>query len=108
VNGGVWFFFVSLGFPTAINILCFFQLPAQILGNTEPYKFMDRYGPTLTLYICLCLEWTGLAHFSWVVSAISRATWFRIGTIGLEEVMEIKSEVKAKGVKTGTATATSN
>jgi hypothetical protein len=110
VNEGAWFFFVSLGFPTAINILCLFQLPAQILGNTDPYMFMDRYGPTLTLYICLFVEWTGLAHFSWVVSAISRATWFPIGTIGLNEVMEIKSEVKAKGVKTGTssATATSN
>jgi hypothetical protein len=106
INGGVWFFFVSLGFPTAINILCFFQLPAQILGNTDPYKFMDRFGPTWTLYICLFVEWTGLAHFSWVVSAISRATWFKIGPIGLQEVMEIKSEINAKGGKTGTNTAT--
>jgi hypothetical protein len=112
INEGVWFFFVSLGFPTAINVLCCFQLPAQILGNTDPYKFMDRYGPTLTLYICLFVEWTGLAHFSWVVSAISRATWFKIGPIGLQEVLELKTELSSKqggdksGAKTSTETAT--
>jgi hypothetical protein len=106
INGGVWFFFVSLGFPTALNILCLFQLPAQLLGNTDPYMFMNRYGPTLTLYICLFVEWTGLAHFSWVVSAFSRATWFKIGPIGLQEVMEIKTEINAKGEQTGTKTAT--
>jgi hypothetical protein len=109
INEGVWFFFVSLGFPTAMNILCWCQLPAQILGNTDPYMFMDRYGPTLTLYICLFVEWTGLAHFSWVVSAFSRATWFKIDQIGLQEVMQIKAEVNAKnGGKTGTKTATEN
>jgi len=109
----VWFVFVSLGFPTAINILCWCQLPAQILGNTDPYLFMDRYGPTLTLYICLFVEWTGLAHFSWVVSAFSRATWFKIGPIGLQEVMEVKEEIKAKKnhvaqTVTGTENGTSN
>jgi hypothetical protein len=107
INEGVWFFFVSLGFPTAINVLCCFQLPAQLLGNTDPYKFMDRYGPTLTLYICLFVEWTGLAHFSWVVSAFSRATWFKIGPIGLQEVMDVKTEIKSKsksGPKTSTET----
>jgi hypothetical protein len=109
INEGVWFFFVSLGFPTAMNILCLFQLPAQLLGNTDPYMFMDRYGPTATLNICLFVEWTGLAHFSWVVSAFSRATWFRIDQIGLQEVMQIKAEVNAKnGDKTGTKTATEN
>jgi hypothetical protein len=109
INEGVWFFFVSLGFPTAMNILCLFQLPAQLLGNTDPYMFMNRYGPTATLNICLFVEWTGLAHFSWVVSAFSRATWFKIDQIGLQEVMQIKAEVNAKnGGKNGTMTATEN
>jgi hypothetical protein len=112
INGNVWFAFVSLGFPTAINILCWCQLPAQILGNTDPYMFMDRYGPTMTMQICLFVEWTGLAHFSWVVSAISRATWFKIGPIGLEEVMEFKKQNNQNAPKTasanGASTANSN
>jgi hypothetical protein len=74
----VWFIFFQLGLPTALNVLCFFQLPAQLLGNHDPYLFMNRYGPRFTLEVCLFTEITGLAHFSWVVSAISRATWFRI------------------------------
>ena len=78
VNDVVWFIFFQLGFPTALNVLCFFQLPAQLLGNHDPFLFMNRYGPRLTLEVCLFTEMTGLAHFSWVVSAISRATWFRI------------------------------
>ncbi|CAE7570794.1 SIT, partial [Symbiodinium microadriaticum] len=33
INSAVWFVFVQLGFPTALNVLCFAQLPAQLLGN---------------------------------------------------------------------------
>lgn len=107
INNTVWFIFVSLGFPTAINILCWCQLPAQLLANADPYMFMDRYGPTATLWICLILEMSGLAHFSWVVSAISRATWFQIRPIGLEEIMELKTEIQLKGGDKGTKTVVS-
>jgi hypothetical protein len=78
INSGVWFFFIQLGFPTALNVLCWAQLPTQILANQDQYKFMDRFGPTLTLNVCLFTEMTGLAHFSWVVAAFSMATWFRV------------------------------
>jgi hypothetical protein len=78
INSGVWFAFVQLGFPTALNVLCFAQLPAQLLGNQDPFMFMTRYGPRLTLEVCLFTEMTGIAHFSWVVSSFSQATWFRI------------------------------
>lgn len=76
--GIIWLIFFQLGFPTAINVLCWCQLPTQLLGNHDPFLFMNRLGPRLTLEVCLFTEITGLAHFSWVVSAISRATWFRI------------------------------
>ena len=78
INKTVWFIFVQLGWPTALNVLCFFQLPTQLLANDDAFKFMNRYLPRTTLEVCLFTEITGLAHFSWVASAISRATWFRI------------------------------
>jgi hypothetical protein len=77
-NSLVWLVFFQLGFPTALNVLCWFQLPTQLLGNLDPMKFMNRFGPRFTLEVCLFTEITGVAHFSWVVSAFSRATWFRI------------------------------
>lgn len=77
VNSSVWFVFIQLGFPTAINVLCWFQLPCQLLANFDGMKFMNRYLARTTLEVCLFTEITGLAHFSWVVSAFSRATWFR-------------------------------
>jgi hypothetical protein len=60
---GVWYFFVSLGFPTAINCLCFGQLPCELLANQDPYMFMNRYGPRTVVEICLFTEMTGVAHF---------------------------------------------
>jgi hypothetical protein len=77
-NSVVWLVFFQLGFPTALNVLCWFQLPAQLLGNLDPMKFMNRLGPRFTTEVCLITEITGVAHFSWVVSAFSRATWFRV------------------------------
>ena len=74
---GVWYFFVSLGFPTAINCLCFGQLPCELLANQDPYMFMNRYGPRTVVEICLFMEMTGVAHFSWVVTALSLKTWYR-------------------------------
>jgi hypothetical protein len=109
IPAGVWFAFVSLGFPTALNILCWCQLPAQLLGNLDPYMFMNRYGPFFTLYVCLVTEMTGLAHFSWVVSAFSRATWFRIDTIGLNEIKQYKDvgDAAKGGVRSATDDMTS-
>jgi hypothetical protein len=78
INSVVWFVFVQLGFPTALTVLCWAQLPTQILANQDPYKFMNRYGPTFTLNVCLFTEMTGLAHFSWVVAAFSMATWYHV------------------------------
>jgi hypothetical protein len=77
-NSLVWLVFFQLGFPTALNVLCWFQLPTQLLGNSDPIKFLNRVGPRFTIEVCLFTEITGVAHFSWVVSAFSRATWFRI------------------------------
>ena len=77
INGAVWFVFIQLGLPTALVVLCFAQLPAQLLGNQDPMKFMNRPGPRSTLEICLFTEITGLAHFSWVIAGFSRVTWFR-------------------------------
>jgi hypothetical protein len=77
INGAVWFIFIQLGLPTALVVLCLGQLPAQLLGNHDPMLFMNRYGPRSTLEVCLFTELTGLAHFSWVVAAFSRVTWFR-------------------------------
>jgi hypothetical protein len=98
VNPVVWFIFFQLGFPTALNVLCFFQLPAQLLGNHDPFMFMDRYGPGATLEICLFTEITGLAHFSWVVSAMSRATWFRIPKSQPADFSKLEM-MEANGVK---------
>jgi hypothetical protein len=68
---GGWFF-IQLGFPTALNVLCWIQIPTALLAKQDPYKFMNRFGPTLSLDLCLITEMTGLVHFSWVVAM---ATW---------------------------------
>lgn len=78
INEVVWFVLVQLGLPTALNVLCFAQLPAQLLGNQDPMKFMNRIGPYFTLLVCLFTEMTGIAHFAWVACSISKATWFKI------------------------------
>jgi hypothetical protein len=96
INSAVWFVFVQLGFPTALNVLCFAQLPAQLLGNQDPTLFMNRYGPRLTLEVCLFTEMTGLAHFSWVVTSFSKATWFRISDAVVGEVDYTDVEVNDK------------
>jgi hypothetical protein len=108
VNPGVWFAFVQLGFPTALNVLCFAQLPAQLLANQDPMKFMDRYGPRFTLEVCLFTEMTGLAHFSWVVSAFSKATWFRITATGISEIEQYKDleAIKTQRISAPSATET--
>lgn len=94
----VWLIFFQLGFPTAINVLCWFQLPAQLLGNHDPFMFMNRFGPRFTLEVCLFTEITGLAHFSWVVSAFSRATWFRIDKTPADfSKLEMMESGKKKG-----------
>ena len=77
INYGVWFFFIQLGWPIAINVLCWFQLPTQLLATEDAMMFMNRYLPRTTLEVCLFTEITGLAHFSWVVSGFARLTWFR-------------------------------
>lgn len=74
-----WLVLVQLGLPTALSVLCFAQLPAQLLANQDPRLFMNRPGPTLTLELCFMMELTGLVHFAWVLAAVSRATWFRQG-----------------------------
>ena len=74
----IWFILVQLGLPTALNVLCFAQLPAQLLGNQDPMMFMNRPGPFFTLEVCLFTEMTGIAHFAWVATSISKATWFQI------------------------------
>jgi len=84
INGGVWFVFIQLGLPTALNVLCLGQLPAQLLGNQDPWLFMNRFGPFATLEVCLFTEMTGIAHFSWVVSSFSKATWFKINSRGAD------------------------
>jgi hypothetical protein len=78
VNSILWFFVIQLGLPTALNVLCFGQLPAQLLANQDPMLFMNRLGPRTTLEVCLFTEITGVAHFSWVAAAISMATWFKV------------------------------
>lgn len=77
INYGVWFFFIQLGWPIAINVLCWFQLPTQLLATEDAMKFMNRFLPRTTLEVCLFTEITGLAHFSWVISGFSRLTWFK-------------------------------
>jgi len=76
INPGVWLFFIQLGWPIAINVLIWYQLPTQLLATLDAMKFMNRYLPRTTLEVCLFTEMTGVAHFSWVISAISRYTWF--------------------------------
>ena len=78
VNSILWFFVIQLGLPTALNVLCFGQLPAQLLANQDPMLFMNRPGPRFTLEVCLFTEMTGIAHFSWVVTSLSMATWFKV------------------------------
>jgi len=87
---GIWFAFVSLGFPTALNILCWCQLPTQILANQDPLLFMNRPGARFVLEVCLYTEMTGLSHFSWVVASISRATWFQIDS-AVSEIAKFKA-----------------
>lgn len=98
-NAIVWFFFFQLGLPTALNVLCFGQLPAQLLGNHDPMLFMNRPGPRLTLEVCLFTEMTGIAHFSWVATAISMATWFKVTATALDELATYKDLEAVKNNK---------
>lgn len=107
INNGVWFVFVQLGFPTALNILCFAQLPAQLLGNQDPWLFMNRYGPRFTLEVCLFTEMTGLAHFSWVATSFSKATWFPITVSAISEIEQYKDLESIKTPNAATDEVTS-
>jgi hypothetical protein len=98
-NPILWFFVVQLGLPTALNVLCFAQLPAQLLGNHDPMLFMNRPGPRFTLEVCLFTEMTGIAHFSWVATAISMATWYKVSTSGLNEIAAYKDLEAVKDSK---------
>jgi hypothetical protein len=89
-NPILWFFLVQLGLPTALNVLCFGQLPAQLLANQDPMLFMNRPGPRFTLEVCLFTEMTGIAHFSWVATAISMATWFKVSASALDDLVTYK------------------
>jgi hypothetical protein len=90
VNPILWFFVIQLGLPTALNVLCFGQLPAQLLANHDPMLFMNRPGPRFTLEVCLFTELTGIAHFSWVVTAISMFTWFKVSPTALDDLTVFK------------------
>lgn len=72
-----WLLVVQLGFPTAIAVLCFSQLPVQLLAIQDPMLFMSRPGCALTLDACLVMESTGLDSCCWVAASVSKATWFR-------------------------------
>lgn len=90
VNNILWFFVIQLGLPTALNVLCFGQLPAQLLANHDPMLFMNRPGPRFTLEVCLFTEMTGIAHFSWVVTALSMFTWFKVSPTALDDLATFK------------------
>jgi hypothetical protein len=90
VNNILWFFVIQLGLPTALNVLCFGQLPAQLLANHDPMLFMNRPGPRFTLEVCLFTEITGIAHFSWVVTSLSMATWFKVTASALDDLTTYK------------------
>lgn len=96
INNVVWFIFIQLGLPTALNVLCFGQLPAQLLANQDPMMFMNRPGPRFTLEVCLFTEITGIAHFSWVATAISMATWFNVRPSAVAELALYKQAGTAK------------
>jgi len=97
INDILWLVLVQLGLPTALTVLCFAQLPAQLLANQDALMFMNRYGARLTLEVCLLTEKTGLAHFSWVVTSFSKATWFRINVTKLDEIVQYKDLEMMKG-----------
>jgi hypothetical protein len=90
VNNILWFMVIQLGLPTALNVLCFGQLPAQLLANQDPMLFMNRPGPRFTLEVCLFTEMTGIAHFSWVVTSLSMATWFKVTASAVDELVTYK------------------
>mmetsp|Transcript_6406 Transcript_6406/g.12304 ORF Transcript_6406/g.12304 Transcript_6406/m.12304 type:complete len:493 (+) Transcript_6406:47-1525(+) len=90
VNPALWFVVIQLGLPTALNVLCFGQLPAQLLANHDPMLFMNRPGPRFTLEVCLFTEMTGIAHFSWVATAISMFTWFKVSPTALDDLATFK------------------
>ena len=96
INNVVWFIFVQLGLPTSLNVLCFGQLPAQLLANLDPLLFMNRPGPRFTLEVCLFTEMTGIAHFSWVVTSLSMATWFTVNASALDDLVTYKDLEAAK------------
>jgi hypothetical protein len=97
VNSILWFFVIQLGLPTALNVLCFGQLPAQLLANLDPMLFLNRPGPRFTLEVCLFTELTGIAHFSWVVTGLSILTWFKVSPTALDDLVTFKDVEAVKG-----------
>jgi hypothetical protein len=102
VNNILWFFVIQLGLPTAINVLCFAQLPCQLLANLDPMMFMNRFGPRFTLEVCLFTEMTGIAHFSWVVTGLSMLTWYKVSPSAMQELATYK-DLEAVKTKKGTS-----
>jgi len=66
-----WLFILIMdtGLPGALTVLCFGQLVPQLVAQCDPMWMMNIYGSWSTLQLCLAMEYTGIPHISWLLSA---------------------------------------
>jgi len=60
---------VDTGLGGALVVLCFGQLMPQLVAQCDPLWWMDLPLALAVTRLCLFMEWTGIPHIAWVLSA---------------------------------------
>jgi len=81
-----WLFVVVIdtGLPGALVVLAFGQLMPQLVAATHPVHFINLPGSWYVIMLTLGLETIGIAHFSWVLSSLTKC----LSRIGEHEDVE--------------------
>jgi len=68
----IFFIFIQTGLPGALIVLAFGQLLAQLIAATHPVHILNLPGAMWVLYLTLGLEYSGVTHFSWLITTTAK------------------------------------
>jgi len=63
---------IETGLPGALTVLAFGQLFTQLIAATHPVQMMNVIGAYQVTQLALGLQYIGITHFSWMITAIGR------------------------------------
>ena len=66
----LWFVCVQMALPGALVVLPFGQLMPRLIAARHPVIFCNLPGALTVVRLCLCLEWLGVCHFSWILAGL--------------------------------------